>query len=86
MKKTNQDEAWRHASRNSLIQALFNKLITDPNRTRREVYLFFEKVFGLGEIQIRKILALPKVECSLSEDDLTLFVVLLQQILKSRQK
>ena len=78
--KNCQDEAWRHACRNSLIQAMFNELISDPNRSYGETYRFLEKITGLGEIQIRKILALPKIECSLSEDDLSLFVVLLQRI------
>ena len=75
-----QDEAWRHACRNSLIQAMFKELISDPNRSYGEAYLFLEKITGLGEIQIRKILASQKCECSLSEDDLALFIVLLQRI------
>ena len=80
MKKNYQDEAWRHASRNSLIQAMFNELIKDQTRSRREIYLLFEKVFGLHENQIRKIITLPTIESTLSVDDLTLFLVILQRI------
>ena len=78
MTKDFQEEAWRHAHRNSLIQAMFTELNNDQKLSMSEIYLFLGKIFGLGEKQLSKIFLLPKTQFALSAYDLTLFVVLLQ--------
>ena len=75
-----QDEAWRHSSRNGLIQAMFNELNSMQKFSMGEIYTFLEKIFGLGERQIYMIISGVKVKSAVSADDLALFVVLLQRI------
>ena len=77
--KDRQDEAWRHACRNGLIQSMFNELNQTQKFSLSEIYLLLEKLFGLHENQIRTISALPKNESTVSVDDLSLFVVILQR-------
>ena len=59
--------------------ALFFHLTANEKHSFWDAYVFVEKIFGIDERQIRKILLLkPKVE--LSSDDLTKFAVTLQKI------
>jgi len=65
--------------RNALIRALFFHLTANEKHSFWDVYVFLEKIFGIDERQIRKIVRSPqKVE--LSSDDLTKFAVTLQKI------
>ena len=80
-----QDEAWRHSSRNGLIQAMFNELNSMQKFSMGEIYTFLEKIFGLGGRQIYTIISGVKVESAVSADDLALFVVILHRLSKGRR-
>ena len=65
--------------RNALIRALFFHLTANEKHSFWDAYVFLEKIFGIDERQIRKIVRSPqKVE--LSSDDLTKFAVTLRKI------
>ncbi len=65
--------------RNALVEALFLHLTVDEKYSFLDVYVFLEKIFGIDERQIRKIVRSPqKVE--LSSENLSKFAVILQKI------
>jgi len=65
--------------RNALIRALFFHLTAHENHSFRDAYVFLEKIFGIDERQIRKIVrSSQKVE--LSSADLTKLAVSLHSL------
>ena len=65
--------------RNALIRALFFHLTANEKHSFWDAYVFLEKIFGIDERQIRKIVRSPqKVE--LSSDDLTKLAVTLHSL------
>ncbi len=85
MNKDKQDEAQRHASRDAIIRVVFHQLVYQENYPYERAYVFIGWIWGLGKTKINQIVN-AKDECSLSEYDLTKFVVILQQILKTYGK
>ena len=70
--------------RNALIKALFLHLTANEKYSFLDAYVFLEKIFGIDERQIRKIVRSPqKVE--LSSDNLSKFAVILQRLSKGRR-
>ena len=85
MLKDKQDEAQRHAQRDALISMVFRTIVHDQNKSCDYAYILIGRIWGLGERQIQKKLKHAD-ESVLGADDLTEFVVILQQILKTYGK
>ena len=83
--KDKQDEAKRHAHRDALIRAVFLQLVHHENYSFESAYIFIGTIWGLGKTKLTQIVY-AKDECSLSEYDLTKFVVILQRLLERQTK
>ena len=85
MKTEKEFRAARLEHRNALIREVFYQLTNHEHYTFMGAYVFLEKIFGIDERQIRKILRQnSKVE--LSADDLTKLAVILYRISKEYGK
>jgi len=82
MKTEKEFRAARLEHRNALIREVFYQLTIHENFSFMGAYVFLEKIFGIDERQIRRILR-QKSKVELSSANLTKFVVILQRILKS---
>ena len=72
--------AKRHAFRDTIIRVCYQVLMKDPKCSVSDAIVFLEKLTGLGESKIRRIINHPKAESVLSTDNLAELAVLLQRI------
>ena len=55
MNKDKQDEAQRHASRDTIIRAVFHQLVYQENYPYERAYVFIGWSWGLGKTKINQI-------------------------------
>ena len=83
--KDKQDEAQRHAQRNYVVKEVRNRLVSYLGYSYTNADIFIGKIWGLGERKIREIVRSESF-LAVSADDLSKLAVILQRILKERDK
>lgn len=85
MTKDKQDEAQRHAQRNYVIKEVRNQLVKHLGLSFTNADILIGRIWGVGDRKIREIVRSESFS-AVSADNLSIFVVSLQQILKDYGK
>lgn len=83
--KDKQDEAQRHAQRNYVIKEVRNQLVKHLGLSFTNADILIGRIWGVGDRKIREIVRSESFS-AVSADNLSIFVVSLQQILKDYGK